>query len=65
MVIEEDEDELPMGFDEQYERMVKRQLGGMLDHYIAHIKGDKVPQNKQNSNMMDTVKEFSRLKVAN
>ena len=57
------QDEVGMGFDEQYERMIKRQLGGMLDQYAAfgtnyddsHI-GER---NKQTDNMIEVLKEFS------
>jgi len=35
----EEEDELPMGFDAQYERMVKKQLGGMITDYLRHLNG--------------------------
>ena len=61
----EEEDELPMGFDAQYERMVKKQLGGMITDYLRHLKGDQVEKNKQNDNMIDTLKEFHRLKSKN
>ena len=50
-----------MGFDAQYERMIKRQLGGMITDYLRHINGQTVEKNKQNDNMIDTLKEFSRL----
>ena len=50
-----------MGFDAQYERMIKRQLGGMITDYLRHINGQTVDKNKQNDNMIDTLKEFSRL----
>jgi hypothetical protein len=57
----DEEDELPMGFDAQYERMVKKQLGGMIADYLRHLNGDQVDKNKQNDNMIDTLKEFQRL----
>jgi len=63
--LNEEEDELPMGFDAQYERMVKKQLGGMITDYLRHLKGDQVEKNKQNDNMIDTLKEFHRLKSKN
>ena len=51
-----------MGFDEQYERMIKRQLGGMLQEYIDYSgKEDSLQSNansKQAGNMRDTVREF-------
>lgn len=61
----EEEDELPMGFDAQYERMVKKQLGGMITDYLLHLNGDCVDKNKQNDNMIETLKEFQRLKPKN
>lgn len=60
---EEEEEVLPMGFDEQYERMVKKQLGGLIGEYIKHSDGERVDKNKQNDNMCETVKEFQRLKA--
>jgi hypothetical protein len=63
--LNEEEDELPMGFDAQYERMVKKQLGGMITDYLRYLNGDQVEKNKQNDNMIDTLKEFHRLKSKN
>ena len=54
-----------MGFDAQYERMVKKQLGGMITDYLCHLNGDQVDKNKQNDNMIETLKEFHRLKSKN
>lgn len=54
-----------MGFDAQYERMVKKQLGGMISDYLRHLNGEKVEKNKQNDNMIETLKEFERLKLKN
>ena len=61
----DEEDELPMGFDAQYERMVKKQLGGMITDYLRHLNGEQVDKNKQNDNMIETLKEFHRLKPKN
>ena len=54
-----------MGFDAQYERMVKKQLGGMITDYLRHLNGEQVDKNKQNDNMIETLKEFNRLKPKN
>lgn len=54
-----------MGFDAQYERMVKKQLGGMIIDYLRHLNGEQVDKNKQNDNMIDTLREFGRLKAKN
>jgi hypothetical protein len=44
--VNNDEEDLAMGFDAQYERMIKRQLGGMITDYLRHINGQKVEKNK-------------------
>lgn len=56
--IEEDDEPLAMGFDEQYERMIKKQLGGLLAEYIDFSLGQMPGKTKQASNMMETLKEF-------
>lgn len=54
-----------MTFDEQYERMIKRQLGGLITDYVDF--SDKSVfekgKNKQSDNMIDTLKEFRGLKL--
>ncbi|TNV73514.1 hypothetical protein FGO68_gene10743 [Halteria grandinella] len=43
--------------------MIKRQLGGMLEDYIAHKQDIEVPKNKQNDNMKQCVNDFALLKI--
>jgi hypothetical protein len=37
----------------------------MITDYLLHLNGDRVDKNKQNDNMIETLKEFQRLKPNN
>jgi hypothetical protein len=54
-----------MTFEAQYERMVKRQLGGLLQDYINYSSEDfdLIEKNKQTDNMTQCLDEFQRLKT--
>ena len=61
---EGEDEEGGMGFDEQYERMIKRQLGGLLQDYIVFTESSK-EEDKQRAlkdkpyrNMIETLREF-------
>ena len=47
-----------MGFDEQYERMIKRQLGGLIGDYATFTEGGLLEKSKQTDNMVETLREF-------
>ena len=54
-----------MTFEQQYERMIKRQLGGLLQCYIDHQRGapdrgDPEVSKKQRANMAKACEEFER-----
>ena len=54
-----------MTFEQQYERMIKRQLGGLLQCYIDHQRGepdrgDPEVSKKQRGNMVKACEEFER-----
>ncbi len=54
-----------MTFEQQYERMIKRQLGGLLQCYIdfergAPDRGDIEISKKQRANMLKACEEFDK-----
>lgn len=60
---DEDKEHNSLGFEEQYERMIKKQLGGLLSDYLNHLSGKKEPHSiqgtqRQYDNMCSTVEEF-------
>lgn len=45
---EMEEEQESFGFDEQYERMIKQQIGGMLQDYIVFTQNQSIFSNGSN-----------------